>query len=93
MERISRAFYLGVNNQFGVQVITRGNFSTFLCSIFLDLSLAVIDIFSQFEEQLNLRITHWEVLENRCVVFRHEPKEKAKVVHLSLPGLEPDISL
>lgn len=96
MEGVIRTFTIGVSG-WGikdVKVVTRGNFSSSLFSYSADFVAIIVDLFSQFEEQSNLKITHWETLANAYdvrVIFRHEPKEKVKVAHS--PETEPDIGL
>ena len=97
MEMILRTFTTRTGgHKVQIQVETRGNFSFFSCPDFSDLAAVLVSLFSQFEEQLDLNVTHWETLRNENfsgvhVVFRHEPKEKVKVAHL--PESEPDIGL
>lgn len=102
MEWTTRVFRMGTHNQYEIQVATRGNFSTFSLNLLLNLNPAaiVIDIFSQFEEQLNLKITFWKTLKagsDNYVIFRHEPKEKAKVAstrhEYEIVPDDPDIKL
>lgn len=78
-----------------IRVLTKGNFSTFSCECgtLLDTTTAMISIFSQFEEQLNLRVVCWETLKIggfSSVIFCHEPKEKVEVAHPSENKYETD---
>lgn len=98
MEGIVRAFTIEAGDRGikDVKVTTRGNFSSSLFSYSADFMAVIVDLFSQFEEKLNLKITHWETLTKTNangvrVIFRHEPKEKVGVAHL--PEFEPDARL
>ena len=93
---VVRTFTIGASGRKikDVKVVTRGNFSSSLFSNSTDFVVVIVDLFSQFEERSNLKITHWETLANAYsvrVIFRHEPKEKVRVAHL--PHAGPDVRL
>ncbi len=92
MERIYRSLKVDI---FLIDVITKGNFSRVVASPLLALSIFLVELFSEFEERFGLKIINWNVLsegENGIpILIHHEPREKAKVVHL--PGFEPDARL
>jgi hypothetical protein len=47
------------------------------------LSEFLLDLFFEFENQFDLRILNWEVLEDGLIILiHHEPKEKAEVAQL-----------
>lgn len=105
MEKVIRS--LKIDGGYEAEVITKGNFSRIIVSFpshpdrFFVLSLFLLDLFSEFENQLSLRILNWGILdddrgkgfEGRQIIIHHEPKpkEKARVAHL--PEAEPDIGL
>ncbi len=97
MESVVRNFKIGDReDRYDVDVITTGNFSGLTrgesISVYsLEFAEILVDLFSQFEKRLNVRITNWETLKDGGVLFRHEPKEKARVAHL--PEFEPDARL
>ncbi len=81
MERIIRSLEI---NERMVEIITRGNFSRMVASPFLDfLSIFLVNLFSEFEEQFGLKILSWEIIDEgengKPILIHHEPKEKAKV--------------